>query len=108
MDTRRKLAVLADAARFDAPCARRLDAPPATPATAADATLAEAARHGICYAIAADGRRVALLKVLLTNHCICDSPAGTSSTPSATARSASSPYWRARSTTLGSSGTRRM
>jgi putative DNA modification/repair radical SAM protein len=71
MDTRRKLAVLADAARFDAPCARRLDAP-AAPTTAADPTLAEAARHGICHAIAADGRRVALLKVLLTNHCIHD------------------------------------
>jgi putative DNA modification/repair radical SAM protein len=71
MDTRRKLAVLADAARFDAPCARRLDAPSA-PTTAVDRTLAEAARHGICHAIAADGRRVALLKVLLTNHCIHD------------------------------------
>ena len=51
MDTRRKLAVLADAARFDAPCARRLDAP-AAPTTAIDPTLAEAARHGVCHAIA--------------------------------------------------------
>src|SRR5690349_3294722 len=59
MDTRRKLAVLADAARFDAPCARRTN--PADPGD-----------PGICHAIAADGRRVALLKILLTNHCIHD------------------------------------
>jgi putative DNA modification/repair radical SAM protein len=63
MDTRRKLAVLADAARFDAPCARQ--------APGRGRAAGEAA-EGICYAIAADGRRIALLKILLTNHCIHD------------------------------------
>ena len=75
MDTRRKLAILADAARFDAPCARRTGPAPATPAPAATPPadpLGEAARHGICHAIAADGRRIALLKILLTNRCIHD------------------------------------
>src|SRR5919107_467413 len=83
MDTSRKLAVLAEAARFDAPCARRVGASP-TPVgralpVAGDGTgvpggdpLAEAVRHGICHAMAADGRRIALLKILLTNHCIHD------------------------------------
>ena len=70
METRRKLAILADAARFDAPCARRTD--PAAVSPAAAEQLGEAARHGIVYAIAADGRRIALLKILLTNHCIHD------------------------------------
>ena len=70
METRRKLAILADAARFDAPCARRTD--PAAVSPAAVEQLGEAARHGIVYAIAADGRRIALLKILLTNHCIHD------------------------------------
>ncbi len=73
MDTRRKLAILADAARFDAPCARRTDpAAAAAPAPTATELLGDAARHGICHAVAADGRRIALLKVLLTNHCIHD------------------------------------
>jgi putative DNA modification/repair radical SAM protein len=71
MDTRRKLAILADAARFDAPCARRTDAS-ATPAAGLPDALGEGARHGICHAIAADGRRIALLKILLTNRCIHD------------------------------------
>jgi putative DNA modification/repair radical SAM protein len=65
MDTTRKLAVLADAARFDAPCARRLD-------RSAAPTGDQSAAPWICYAIAADGRRIALLKLLLTNHCIHD------------------------------------
>ncbi|HEX8904829.1 MAG TPA: putative DNA modification/repair radical SAM protein, partial [Longimicrobiaceae bacterium] len=73
MDTRRKLAILADAARFDAPCARRTDpAPTAAPAQGPPDPLGDAARHGICHAIAADGRRIALLKILLTNRCIHD------------------------------------
>ncbi|AHG91775.1 DNA modification/repair radical SAM protein, putative [Gemmatirosa kalamazoonensis] len=63
MDTRRKLAILADAARFDAPCARRL------PGAPGESSVPD---QGICHAIAADGRTVALLKVLLTNHCIHD------------------------------------
>ncbi len=76
MDTRRKLAVLADAARFDAPCARRVGPDRPGASTHAALPVIEPLDHpedlGICYAIAADGRRVALLKVLLTNHCIHD------------------------------------
>ena len=93
---RHRLAVLADAARFDAPCAARVGTPSA-------ATAVEAGRRGIAsgrisagrtadsgrpglpvvdgegversaiyYSVAADGRRVPLLKLLLTNHCAYD------------------------------------
>jgi putative DNA modification/repair radical SAM protein len=72
MDTRRKLAILADAARFDAPCARRTERLAEPPVGRVPEMLGEAARHGICHALAADGRRIALLKILLTNHCIHD------------------------------------
>ena len=71
METRRKLAILADAARFDAPCARRTE-PAATTSPAAVVALGDAARHGIAFAQTADGRRIPLLKILLTNHCIHD------------------------------------
>jgi len=71
MDTSRKLAVLADAARYDAPCARR-DVAALTTAEPLVGPDPELTRHGICHAISADGRRIALLKILLTNDCIHD------------------------------------
>ena len=68
MDTQRKLAILADAAKYDASCAssgvrgRR----------AGKDGLGSAEGSGICHSYTPDGRCVSLLKVLLTNHCIFD------------------------------------
>lgn len=59
----RKLAVLADAARYDASCA----------ISVADATRRQPnAELGIYESTGPDGRRLALLKILLTNECIFD------------------------------------
>ena len=70
MDLRRKLTVLADAARLDAPCGgrrTRADRP-------ADAVLLpdDVEPAAIYHSIAADGRRVPLLRLLLSNVCIHD------------------------------------
>jgi len=64
----RKLAILADAAKYDASCAssgirdRR----------AAKDGIGSAEGSGICHSYTPDGRCVSLLKILLTNHCIYD------------------------------------
>jgi hypothetical protein len=86
-DFRRRLALLADAARFDAPCAARVGAPAGTRAGTPgrrDATgrraravlpvldEAHVERSAIYHSVGADGRRVPLLKLLLTNHCAYD------------------------------------
>ena len=67
MDIRRKLTVLADAAKYDASCAssgsRRK-----TPAGG----IGNTEGMGICHSYTPDGRCVSLLKLLLTNHCIFD------------------------------------
>jgi putative DNA modification/repair radical SAM protein len=68
-DLRRKLAILADAAKYDASCAssgsqrRRAAAPGAVGNTEG---------MGICHSYTPDGRCVSLLKVLLTNWCVYD------------------------------------
>lgn len=62
MSLRRKLTVLADAAKYDASCAsggRRGEA-------------RDPERLGVCHSYTPDGRCVSLLKLLLTNHCIYD------------------------------------
>ena len=59
----RRLAVLADAARYDASCAISVaDAARKSP----DAEL------GIYHSVGPEGGRLALLKILLTNECIFD------------------------------------
>ena len=64
-----KLAVLADAARFDASCAISVaDAKRTSP----NADL------GIYESTGPDGSRLALLKILLTNECIYSLPGGSS------------------------------
>jgi putative DNA modification/repair radical SAM protein len=67
MDTRRKLEILADAAKYDASCAsggsRRA-------ATAGGLGATEG--MGICHSYTPDGRCVSLLKILFTNSCIYD------------------------------------
>ena len=69
MELSRKLAVLADAAKYDASCAssgskgRR-----ATTAHGVGSTEG----MGICHSYTPDGRCVSLLKLLLTNYCVYD------------------------------------
>lgn len=67
MEIRRKLTVLADAAKYDASCAssgsRR-----ATP----QGGIGNTTGMGICHSYTPDGRCVSLLKVLLTNYCVYD------------------------------------
>jgi putative DNA modification/repair radical SAM protein len=69
-DTRQKLEILADAAKYDASCA-------------SSGTVRRSSRDGkglgstdggmgICHAYAPDGRCISLLKILLTNSCIFD------------------------------------
>jgi putative DNA modification/repair radical SAM protein len=70
LDTRQKLEILADAAKYDASCA-------------SSGSIKRTSRDGkgigstdggmgICHAYAPDGRCISLLKILLTNSCIFD------------------------------------
>lgn len=69
MDIRRKLAILADAAKYDASCA-------SSGSTKRDSLggrgIGSSDGTGICHSHTPDGRCVSLLKVLLTNYCTCD------------------------------------
>jgi putative DNA modification/repair radical SAM protein len=69
MDLQRKLAVLADAAKYDASCA-------SSGSTRKDSTdgrgIGSTGGMGICHSYAPDGRCISLLKFLLTNFCIYD------------------------------------
>ena len=66
MDVRKKLAILAAAAKYDASCAssgaRRIGGQ----------GLGNSTRSGICHSFTPDGRCISLLKLLFTNHCIYD------------------------------------
>ncbi|QJU56522.1 putative DNA modification/repair radical SAM protein [Sphingomonas sp. AP4-R1] len=69
LDTRQKLAILADAAKYDASCASS----GTTKRTSLDGKgLGSTEGMGICHAYAPDGRCISLLKILLTNSCIFD------------------------------------
>jgi putative DNA modification/repair radical SAM protein len=69
LDVRQKLAILADAAKYDASCASsgwvKRDSRGGT-------GLGSTEGMGICHAYAPDGRCISLLKILLTNSCIFD------------------------------------
>jgi putative DNA modification/repair radical SAM protein len=69
LDLRQKLAILADAAKYDASCAssgaKRRD-------SVGGKGIGSTEGMGICHAYAPDGRCVSLLKILLTNSCIFD------------------------------------
>jgi len=69
VELERKLAVLADAAKYDASCASG-GARGRRPATARGLGATEGA--GICHSFTPDGRCVSLLKLLLTNYCVYD------------------------------------
>jgi putative DNA modification/repair radical SAM protein len=69
MEIERKLAILADAAKYDASCAssgapKRHSAP--------GNGMGSTTGMGICHSYTPDGRCVSLLKILLTNFCVYD------------------------------------
>jgi putative DNA modification/repair radical SAM protein len=69
LDTRQKLEILADAAKYDASCASS----GTTKRNSKDGKgLGSTEGMGICHAYAPDGRCISLLKILLTNSCIFD------------------------------------
>jgi putative DNA modification/repair radical SAM protein len=69
LDVQQKLAILADAAKYDASCAssgtKKRD-------SRAGKGIGSTEGMGICHAYAPDGRCISLLKILLTNACIFD------------------------------------
>ena len=69
LDLRRKLSVLADAAKYDASCS-------SSGTSKRDSRdgkgIGSTEGMGICHAYTPDGRCVSLLKILLTNFCIYD------------------------------------
>ena len=69
LDLRRKLAVLADAAKYDASCA---SSGTSKRDSVGGKGVGSTEGMGICHAYTPDGRCVALLKILLTNFCIYD------------------------------------
>lgn len=64
-----KLAILSDAARYDASCA---SSGTARRDSRAGKSLGSTEGSGICHAYAPDGRCISLLKILMTNFCIFD------------------------------------
>ena len=69
LDTRQKLEILADAAKYDASCASS----GTSKRNSRDGKgLGSTEGMGICHAYAPDGRCISLLKILLTNSCIFD------------------------------------
>ncbi len=69
MELQDKLAILADAAKYDASCAssgaQRRD-------SRGGRGVGSAGGEGICHSYAPDGRCISLLKILLTNRCLYD------------------------------------
>ena len=69
MDKHQKLAILADAAKYDASCAssgsERRD-------SVGGRGIGSTEGMGICHSYAPDGRCISLLKILLTNFCLYD------------------------------------
>jgi putative DNA modification/repair radical SAM protein len=68
-ELKRKLAILSDAAKYDASCASS-SAPPRH--SLGGQGIGSTEGMGICHAYAPDGRCISLLKILLTNFCIYD------------------------------------
>ena len=69
LDLQQKLAILSDAAKYDASCASS----GSTRRNSRDGKgLGSNEGSGICHAYAPDGRCISLLKILMTNFCIYD------------------------------------
>ncbi len=69
LDLRRKLSVLADAAKYDASCS---SSGTSKRDSRGGKGIGSTEGIGICHAYTPDGRCVSLLKILLTNFCIYD------------------------------------
>ena len=67
IDLKRKLEILADAAKYDASCASS-----GSHRKRADKGIGNTEGMGICHSYTPDGRCISLLKLLLTNVCIWD------------------------------------
>ncbi|NNJ27275.1 hypothetical protein LzC2_33770 [Planctomycetes bacterium LzC2] len=72
LDVRGKLAILADAAKYDASCASSGAKGARDRKKNSDPGLGSTESMGICHSYTPDGRCVSLLKILLTNYCIYD------------------------------------
>jgi putative DNA modification/repair radical SAM protein len=68
LTVQQKLAVLADAAKYDASCASS----GTTTRDSRNGGIGSTEGSGICHSYAPDGRCISLLKILLTNFCIYD------------------------------------
>lgn len=64
---REKLAILADAAKYDVACTSS-----GVDRRSRPGQLGNTAACGICHTFASDGRCISLLKILFTNECIHD------------------------------------
>src|SRR6186997_1460663 len=69
MELDKKLAILADAAKYDASCA---SSGTTKRTSRASGGIGSTIGTGICHSYTPDGRCVSLLKILLTNFCIYD------------------------------------
>ncbi len=69
LDLQQKLAILADAAKYDASCA---SSGTSKRDSRGGKGVGSTEGMGICHAYAPDGRCISLLKILLTNSCIFD------------------------------------
>jgi len=68
MTLKRKLAILSDAAKYDASCASS----GGEKRDARHGGIGSSGGSGICHAYAPDGRCISLLKILMTNFCMFD------------------------------------
>ena len=66
---RQKLAVLSDAAKYDASCA---SSGTEKRHSGGSKGIGSTEGSGICHSYAPDGRCISLLKILLTNFCVYD------------------------------------
>lgn len=62
-----KLAILADAAKYDVACTSS-----GVDRKGKKGYLGNSVAAGVCHSFAADGRCISLLKILMTNHCVYD------------------------------------
>src|SRR6187399_2178638 len=69
MQLDRKLAILADAAKYDASCA---SSGTTKRNSLGGKGIGSTEGSGICHSFAPDGRCISLLKILLTNYCVYD------------------------------------
>ena len=72
LDVRGKLAILADAAKYDASCASSGAKGARDRKKTSDPGIGSTEGMGICHSYTPDGRCVSLLKILLTNYCVYD------------------------------------